>query len=311
VGEKSAVLAEKALLFVPVAAVVVVTWWAQRSLGAIAPLRLDHVLAVQLPNVFLSLVWYAKQLVWPTQLAVHYPHPYLPAAGGVAPAPWELPFAVFAVFGVVGLLWVFRKQRWLVVSVGVFAVALLPVIGLVQVGTQAVADRYSYGPSVGFFSLVVWGGAGLQRRLGAPLWTAALCALAAVIALAGAARVQTRHWQNSDTLYTRAVEVSPTDLAMLFNLANVRSLQQRYDEAELLYRRTFEIYPGFSPTELSLAELLLRRGRAADAAEASRLFESVLQERPHNRRAKLGLRILAGDAPLSAMPAPRHRATAK
>ena len=285
----AALLREKLVLWLPVAAVAALTLVAQSGMGAVAPLGVQRFAHVQLPNALEGYVWYLAKLVWPSGLAVHYPHPYLPQTGGLPPAGW-VPFAAAALLAALSGA-VYRLRRFAPLWFGWlwFLVALLPVVGLVQVGTQAVADRYAYWPSIGPFIALVWGGDALRKRLRLRPAAALSVAAAVLFGLAWAAHRQLGYWRDSETLYARALEVSPRDVAMLFNLGNVRLGQGRTGEAERLYRRVLEIAPASSPAQLNLAELLrLHRGTLA-RAESVALYRSVLRARPHNRRAREGL----------------------
>jgi tetratricopeptide (TPR) repeat protein len=122
-------------------------------------------------------------------------------------------------------------------------------------------------------------------------------AAAVVLSFGVAAHSQAAHWRDSLSLYSRAVEISPTDVAMLFNLGNAVQTGERAAEAEGLYRRALAIRPAHSPSELNLAELLREGGASEDRAESTALYQSVLRARPGNRRALAGLEALAGSAP--------------
>jgi len=132
-------------LLVPVVAVGVATLVAQSRFDAIAPLDLERLLASNLPNALHGTVWYLRKLVWPTDLAVHYPHPGFAWAGGVPLRP----LALLASLGVLVAISVavvrLRRTGYLPFGWLWFLVALAPVAGVVQGGSQAGADRYAYG----------------------------------------------------------------------------------------------------------------------------------------------------------------------
>lgn len=285
--------AEKLVFAVPVAAVAGATLVAQRSMDAMAPIGLASFVGASLPNAVLALAWYARKLVWPTGLAAHYPHPYMASAGGVPPSTAELALAAgFVLLATTGAVLVRRRAPWAAFGWAWFVVALLPVLGLVQVGTQGVADRYAYIPLVGLFVVLAWGlGAAVERGF-ASRAVAATLALVVVVVLGVAAREQASHWRSSLALYRRAVDVSPRDVAMLFNLGNAELAEGRVDEAESAYRRALAIQPASSPAQLNLAELLRERGRAQDREESIALYRSVLVARPNNERARAGLAAL-------------------
>jgi hypothetical protein len=282
---------EKLPLLVPALAIGVVTIVVQRSSEAMAPIGSGRFLGIQLPNAVLGYVWYLEKAIWPAGLAVHYPHPYLPLAGGVPPAtPVVLGSAALLIAIGVGAVLSARTRPWIAFGVAWGAIALLPVIGLLQVGTQAVADRYAYLSLVGPFVAVVWEANAQRERWRVPVVVVAALTAAVLAAYAAAAVRQAGYWQDSRTLYARGLAISPRDVTLMFNLGNAEVDSGNVREAEALYRRALEIHPGHSPTELNLADLLRRHGEPADLAEAIALYRSVLEDRPDNFRARRGLR---------------------
>jgi tetratricopeptide (TPR) repeat protein len=286
---------EKLALLVPAVGVGIVTIVAQQSSDAMAPLSLDRLLHVNLPNAVLGYAWYLEKAIWPTGLAVHYPHPYMPLAGGIPPS-------LSAILGAGALLTALavlaastaRRRPWIAFGVGWAAICLLPVIGILQVGTQAVADRYAYLSLIGPFIALVWEANALREWLRVPVPVAATVAVAVLATAALAAHRQAGYWQSSSTLYARGLEISPRDVTLLFNMGNAELAAGRHGEAEMSYRQALEVYPGNSPAQLNLAELLRKHGRPADLAEAIALYYSVLADRPGNFRATRGLRKALG-----------------
>jgi len=263
-----------------------------------APLDVEVFLTVSIPNAVLSAGWYAAKFVWPVGLAVHYPHPFLPQSGGVAPGVFAIVASVVFIAAASFSAFALRKRApWLAVGLAWWAIALLPVIGLVQVGTQGVADRYSYIPMIGGFVVFAWGLEEFRSRLGAPIKAVAALAVVVVVGLSIASYQQVSHWRDSLSLFSRAVDISPRDVTMLFNLGNAVQRDGRVDEAEALYRRALVVQPSHSFTQLNLAELLRERGVPEDRAEASELYENVLRSRPGNRRAVAGLAALESKGP--------------
>lgn len=291
-------LAAKLWLLIPVAAVAASALFSQNSVGAMAPLDAETLFTRNLPNAFLSMSWYVTHFVWPVGLAVHYPHPYLPQAGGVPPTSLMLGSAVGLFAAIAALAFAFRRSApWLSVGFAWWAVALLPVLGLVQVGTQGVADRYAYISMIGGFVVFAWGLEALRARFRIPVAPVGIAALGVVLGFGAAAHSQAKNWSDSTSLYSRAVEVSPRDVAMLFNLGNAVQAGARAGEAESLYRRALAVQPAHSPSQLNLAELLREGGNAEDRAESVALYQSVLRARPGNSRAVSGLSALEQSVP--------------
>lgn len=282
---------EKLVLLLPVLAIAAVTIVAQHSAEAMAPLTLDRLLRAHLPNAVLGYAWYLEKAIWPADLAVHYPHPYLPLAGGIAPSPLVILGAGSLLASVVILAVIAARRRpWIAFGVAWAAIALLPVIGIVQVGTQAVADRYAYLPLLGPFIALAWEANALRERLRVPAVIAAGTSVALLGTSALVAHRQAGYWQSARALYGHALEISPRDVTLLFNMGNAELDAGRYAEAEAGYREALAVHPGHSPAQLNLAELLRKYGEPSDLAEAVALYRSVLRERPGNFRATRGLR---------------------
>jgi tetratricopeptide (TPR) repeat protein len=144
----------------------IVTIAAQRAEGAMAP-GASVALPLRLGNALVSYARYLGKLVWPYDLAVLYPHPALP--GGTPLAAWQITGAALVLAAVTSVMVAARRRGYPLVGWLWYAVMLLPVSGIVQVGEQAMADRYTYVPLVGLFMVIAWGAADLvgisQRRI--------------------------------------------------------------------------------------------------------------------------------------------------
>jgi len=174
----------------------VLTEMAQRSGGSVMQLVLLP-LSTRLENTVLSYVAYIGKLFWPARLATFYPLGFSPALGDVIASA-----AIVA--GITALAFYFRGARYFLVGWLFFLIALVPVIGIVQVGFQGMADRYAYVPSIGLFIALTWGLAALIEnvpiaRLGAPF--AAMCLIAG---LAVATARYLKCWQDGVTLFEQA-----------------------------------------------------------------------------------------------------------
>ena len=251
-------LAEKAPLFAMAALLSWMTLLAQTQGGAVVDLPNLPVLA-RLTNAVEAYGWYLGKAAWPTGLAALYPHPGL-AETVVASWGWVwllgLGFAV-----TLGALWQNRHRPYLIVGWLWFVGTLIPVVGFVQVGSQAMADRYSYIPLIGVFVAVAWligeaaaGGSGRRRvvALAAGIWLAALSSVT---------RGQLVHWQNARTLAARAIAVTQGNFVMEFNLAKALEAQGQLEGARGHYEEAVRLSPGRAVFHASLAALLVRQGR--------------------------------------------------
>jgi tetratricopeptide (TPR) repeat protein len=214
--------------------------------------------AARFANAAVSYVLYVGQLVWPTGLTFYYPyHPW---------AAWQGVGAGAVLVGSSGIaLWLGRHRPYVLVGWLWYLVALLPVIGLVQVGDQARADRYTYVPSVGLLLAVAWGVPDLvsrwprrQRALGAiAVATIALCMTAAV--------PQVGTWRNSEALLGRALAVTPDNPLAHNNLGYERFKQGRLDAAIAHYEASIRYAPERAKARRNLGEALLQKGNVSAA----------------------------------------------
>jgi tetratricopeptide (TPR) repeat protein len=253
---------EKAPLLLLSAASSAITLYAQRVGGALGDLeRLP--LAARLSNAAVAYVLYLWKSVWPTGLACFYPHSMR--------ATWISILAVSLLIGVTVLVWLQRRPRpHLLVGWLWYVGAMIPVIGIFQVGMQSMADRYAYLPLIGIYLMVVWSLAELARRrpfLGKPL---VIGAALVVAALSVAAWFQVRVWKESVTLFERAVAVTEDNYIMHNNLGRAYALRGDYERAVQQYETTLRIKPDFAKAHHNLGNAHLRRGEYQRAAERYR-----------------------------------------
>lgn len=254
-------LAEKAPLFALAAASSIVTLVAQRRGGAVAAV-LDLPFPARLANAAMSYLDYLWSTLWPQGLAAYYPY----VEGRALWRPLVAGGALVAVTAVI--VWLARRRQYLATGWFWFLVTLVPVIGLVQVGAQARADRYMYLPSIGLFLLIAWGvpdvlgGFALGRRARAALTAAAL---AAVLILAASAMAQARSWRDAVTLWTHAVARTSDNSFAQINLAAALDHEGRVAEALPHYAEAIRIQPDDVQARSDYGGALARLGRFADA----------------------------------------------
>ncbi len=254
---------EKMPLFAMAGAISLVTLKAQSE----GPLRsLEEVpLALRVMNAAVAYVEYLAQTVHPVDLAVLYPHPgrSLPLWKGIA--------ALVALAAVsVGVARA-RRQPCLVVGWLWYLFALLPVIGIVQVGEQAHADRYTYVPIVGIELAVAFFVAPLVAGSKARAAAAALLASAGVLLLAPMTRAQIDVWRSTEPLFEHALAVTTDNAVAHTELGVIVASQGRVDEARAHFEEAIRIDPTFSPARSFLGKALALSGKPIDA-------EAVLRE---------------------------------
>ncbi len=275
------------------------TWHAQERFAALRAAS-EFPPAVRAANALVSYAAYLGKAVWPSRLAVVYPHPL-----GDLP-PWHPAAALAFLLAVSWLAWRNRSRRpFLAVGWLFYLGTLVPVIGLVQVGTQAMADRYTYVPLTGIFLILAWSAreaAGRWRWAGP---AAAALAVIILLALAAASRAQLGLWRDGASLFRHTLAVTRDNYAahnqMGISLAGEGKLDDALDQfrralrirpgyaearynaglayhrlgdlprAAEEYRRTLADAPGFAPAHNNLGAVLFRLGRFAEAAREFRL----------------------------------------
>jgi len=254
---------EKAPLFVMAAASSVVTVIAQRIGGAVATLA-QVPLEERLANAVQGYAAYLGKTIWPSSLAVFYPR--LPT--GLFTMSTLTAFCVLA--GATALaLRLGKRAPYLLFGWLWYAGTLVPVIGFMQVGEQAMADRYTYVPLIGIFIAAAWGlGAvadGWRRARGAAVAAAAAAALAALSALAILTRVQTGYWSDSVTLFEHTIKATGENGLAQSNLGTALYLQGRMQEAVVHLQESLRISPGFPNVHHNLGNALAGLGRTKEA----------------------------------------------
>ena len=281
-------LVEKLPMFVLVGGASVVTFVVQRSSGSMGGLTVLPA-GLRLANAVESYAVYALKSLWPSGLAANYPHPL------ASIDPWSL--AASAVFLLGASVIVFRvaaARPYAPVGWLWFLGTLVPMIGIVQVGMQARADRYMYFPLIGLSILAAWGAADLAERWRVERSVLGALAMASLAALAAAAWVQVGTWRNNEVLNLRALEVTESNYLAHKALGNELLRQQRVTEAEQNFAQAALLAPGWSPARLGLADVDVVRGRIAEALQG---YREVLERDPSNMGAagRYGLALgLAG-----------------
>ena len=271
------------------AAVSVVAYLAQAAGGSLSSggeLPLAH----RLSNAVVSYVRYLGMTVWPADLTVLYPHPYMGNGGGYG--PWRIGGAALLLAAITLLSLRARSRGWATMGWLWYIGTLVPVIGLVQFGRQALADRFTYLPSIGLFVVVAWGGAELAARAPRLARTMKVAAVLWVGLLACLSWRQTGTWRDSRTLFEHAVTAEPNSATMYNNLAS--ELVRVGDRAGAIrhLERAVELQPTYGRAHLNLAKLLHEErelGRAIEhyrAALRTREEELVADASDGLRRAR-------------------------
>jgi tetratricopeptide (TPR) repeat protein len=268
---------EKVPFFLLSAAVCVVTVLVQTK-AAMSTAQLSTTARIE--NALVSYGRYLGKTLWPEPLSLFYPLPERWSSGQVA-----LGTMLLASLSALAL-WRGRKFPFLVTGWFWFVGMLVPVIGLVQVGSQSIADRYTYLPLIGLFIVVAWSVGGM---LGRQRLAKGLAGGAAVLTLAACA-IQTRHqlgyWQNPEKLFRHALAVGGESLIPYADLASVLWHRGQTNAATAVYSRMLELDPRFVPAHMGLGFALAELG---DFERAIGHYQKVLQADPSNLDARLDL----------------------
>lgn len=251
---------EKTPFFVLSAGASVMTFLAQRAAGAVQDAA-RFPLAVRLGNAAMSYATYLFMTFVPARLAAYYPYPRVLPIGKVL-----LCAAVVAGCSVLAVRWA-RTRPYVLVGWLWFLGTLVPVIGLVQVGGQAMADRYTYVPAVGLFLAICFGAAEILRTRPAAVPGARIAAALILFLFVFMARVQVSFWHDMLTLFSHTVEVTPENQLAQCSLADALRDRGRLEEAVTHYKESIRIAPDYFEAHNNLASVLVTLGRPAEAVD--------------------------------------------
>jgi Flp pilus assembly protein TadD len=276
---------EKVPLFFLSAVDSVVTYLAQKDIGAVTPLKATPLWA-RAGNAVQSYAAYLRKAVWPSDLAVFYPHP------GTDLSFWKTAAAGILLCGISALaVRQALRRKWLAVGWFWYLGTLVPVVGLVQVGGNAMADRYAYISLIGIYAMVAWGAGELAARWRVPPAATAAAAAAWLLALMACAGAQAGYWRGSEPLFRRALEVTRDNWLAHSLVGQLEQRAGRDAEAAAHYREALRIWPELPEVHNALGAALERTGHA-DEAEAN--FREELRLQPEFADARYNLALLLG-----------------
>src|SRR5438094_115935 len=275
---------EKIPLFALVAASAVVTSVAQSHLGAVRTFT-QFPITRRLWNVLVSYAKYLLLAFWPNDLAVFYPFP----KAGIP--PWQIIGATLLLIAITAFCFFQRKLRpYLIVGWLWFLGTLVPVIGLVQVGGQTMADRYFYIPSIGLFIALVYGLADIakMRRLAPSL--AGAIAGAVLLVLAALTNAQIHLWRDSFTLFKHALGVTPSNLVIENSLGIALDDSGRYDEAAAHFEKALHVQRDHYEVLVNMGITRYQQDRLPEAIE---YYQTAIYSQPDvpEAHSQLGLTL--------------------
>jgi tetratricopeptide (TPR) repeat protein len=275
---------EKLPLFALVAASAVVTFLAQSHGGAVIAFTQAPV-TLRLSNALVSYAKYLLLAFWPNDLAVYYPY------SGPHILAWQIIGAALLLIGITAFCFSQRKtQPYLIVGWLWFLGTLVPVIRVVQIGGQTMADRYFYIPSIGLFIALVFGLANIAKSWRvAPLLGAGI-ALGVLLILATLTNAQIQRWRDSFTLFEHTLAVTPPNLLIEHNLAQAMGGSGRYDKAAVHFEKALQMDPNFYDGLVGLGVTREFQGRLPEAIQ---YLQAAIRSQPDTPKAhvQLGLAL--------------------
>ena len=225
-------------------------------------------------NAFVTCITYVWQMIWPLKLAVFYPHP----ENGLP--HWEIILSVALLAAITASAFALRKKHpYMITGWLWYLVMLAPVIGLVQVGWQGHADRYTYLPQIGLYLLVSLAITELAVSLRIRRQVLAIVATIVIAALSWRAWIQTSYWRDSETLWRHALAVTSNNDVADNNLGIVLLGRGQVDEAISRFQMALNIRLENAPAHDNLAKAFLQKGRVA---EAMAHYHKLLEIQPDN-----------------------------
>jgi Flp pilus assembly protein TadD len=258
----------------------IMTLIAQQSGEAIMPLqRLS--LIERITNAFVSYATYIIKMFWPVDLAVFYPHP------GMWPV-WQVCVSILLLAGISTYVWKLSDHPYLRVGWLWYLGTLVPVIGIVQVGSQSMADRYTYIPLIGLFIMIAWGIPNILRQWRYKRPVLFLSAGLVLLFLMICTGLQVRHWENSISLFRHAVNVTEGNSTAINNLGNALARKGFLDEAILQYKEAIDLQPNNPYTYTNMGKVLMLQGKVKDAVIS---YSKALQLEPQHMKAHFNIGV--------------------
>jgi len=259
--------------FLAIAAVsAVITYLVQEQTGAVRTYEEISLLS-RLANAALSYPAYIVQTFWPADLAFFYPHP------GDAVVLWQAAAALCGLAGISFAAWYYRRSFPAgVVGWFWFVGTLVPMIGVIQFGRQARADRFTYIPLIGFFIIVVWGLVALldrRKSIHRRIVAAAGCCVLVVLGIMTHAQVMT--WTDDESLYSHAIENTEENFIAHSMLANVLMSREEFADAAVHYSEALRIFPGKPEVHVNRGRARLMIGMTGEAIDD---FRQALEKMP-------------------------------
>jgi protein O-mannosyl-transferase len=244
---------EKLPMFAAIVIISFVTFFVQRYSGLVMTVDLFS-LDERISNALVSYIVYLKNMLWPFHLAIFYPHPravlWVPMAFSI----------IFLLSVSVLTLRYLRSKPYLAVGWFWYLGTLVPVIGIVQVGLQALADRYSYIPLIGIFIIIAWGAQDLFMKFRLRKTVLVAGVFVSLILCSVMSWYQVGYWKDSPTIYTHTIEATSQNYWAYYYLGDYFLKESRIDDAITNFQNCVQIEPEFIPAHFYLGAIYMSRG---------------------------------------------------
>ena len=258
-----------------------VTFQAARAGGAVKAIAVFPLVG-RIENACISYAMYLVKMVWPVDLAIFYPYP--------ASRPfWQVLLAILFLAVATGFVLVKgRTYRYLITGWFWYGITLLPVIGIVQVGFQSMANRYAYISLLGIFVIIVWGVPDLLKRFSGRRYVP-VAVVTVLATLAFCTKSELPHWKNSEAAFQQALNVTKNNHIAEIGMGNVWLGRGELWKARSHYLESLRIKPDYAEARNNLALILMREGRTDEAAVQ---YREVLKDNPDYAEAYNNLGVI-------------------
>lgn len=234
-----------------------VTFHAARTGGAVKAIAVFPLMG-RIENACISYAMYLLKAAWPADLAIFYPYP-------VGRPLWQVALSILFLTAVTAIVCLMgRKYRYLITGWFWYGITLFPVIGVVQVGFQSMANRYAYISLIGIFILMVWGLPDLLKRFSGR-WHLPTAALAAILALTFSSKEALQGWKDSEAVFQHALNVTINNHIAEMGMGNVWLGRRDLPKARSRYLASLQIKPDYAEAHNNLALVLMMEGKADEA----------------------------------------------
>ena len=259
---------EKVPLFVLSAAASIATMIAQGRAGS-TKMMFELTLLSRIGNCLASYTGYIVKTFYPINLAVLYPHP-----GNTLPAH-KSALSLIALLVISIIILLLRRHRYLTVGWLWFLGMLVPVIGLVQVGYQAMADRYTYLPSIGLYIIIAFGASSLISKWKHKKILLSVISVVILASMCLLTRIQVGYWKNSEALFGHALDVTRNNIVMHDNMAYSLIKERKYNKAMYHLGKAVQIDPQFAPPFQHIGDVFLAQNKLDKARVAFKKAEEL------------------------------------